>query len=107
MPEHRQVAQAPSWPWMREVRQAQHGQPDISWLNGSCCRLPCTLRHHHQVTLTLGAGKRVVHLIVSRTATGSSVRFAAAFATCFLSSTWGKQLVRPSRPPAAACKCSL
>ena len=36
-----------------------------------------------------GAGKRTVHLIVSRTATGSSVRFVAAFASAFLASPWG------------------
>ena len=40
--------------------------------------------------LVLAAGKRTVHLIVSRTATGSSVRFVAAFAHSYLSSPWGQ-----------------
>ena len=34
--------------------------------------------------LTCRAGKHAVHLIVSRTATGSSVRFVAAFAAMHL-----------------------
>ena len=46
-----------------------------------------------------GAGKRVVHLIVSRTATGSSVRFVAAFATSYLNSPWGQRQV--------CCTCSV
>ena len=35
------------------------------------------------------AGQQVVHLIVSRTATGSSCRFVAAFAVAFLQLTQG------------------
>ena len=44
-----------------------------------------------------GVGKRTVHLIVSRTATGSSVRFVAAFAHSYLSSPWGQPTPTDSR----------
>ena len=49
-----------------------------------------------------GAGKRVVHLIVSRTATGSSVRFVAAFASSYLNSPWGQRQVCCTRSLAGA-----
>ncbi|KAL3150044.1 hypothetical protein ABBQ38_013395 [Trebouxia sp. C0009 RCD-2024] len=41
----------------------------------------------HQQLMTQPVGQQVVHLIVSRTATGSSCRFAAAFAVAFLQLT--------------------
>ena len=61
----------------------------ISCLNQlSClqrhCKCSCTRMCCCDLPASVGTGQQVVHLIVSRTATGSSCRFVAAFTVAFL-----------------------